>query len=51
MTNSLIVKILLGAVAVLLSWFFVGDVLTTDDTDQLLACGVLTFSLAAIILP
>lgn len=50
-SNSLIIKALLGAVACILAWFFVGETISTEDTDQLLAVGVVAFALAAIILP
>ena len=51
MNERLIIKALLGAVACVLTWFFVGEVMSPEDTDQLLAVGVIAFALAAVILP
>lgn len=50
-SSSLIVKALLGAVACILGWFFIGETISPEDTDQLLGVGVIAFALAAIILP
>lgn len=51
MNSTLIIKALLGGVACLLTWFFVGETISVEDSDQLLAVGAVGFSLAAIILP
>lgn len=50
-STTLLIKVLLASVAVILCWFFVGEAITPDDGDQLLACGVLGFALAVVILP
>ena len=49
--TSLLVKILLGVVAVVFCWFAVGEMFSQEDTDQLLASATLGFSLAAVIFP
>jgi hypothetical protein len=46
-----VIKAALGAVACILTWFFTGEVLSPEDSDQLLAVGAVGFGLAAVILP
>ena len=47
-STNLLVKVLLAAVALIFVWFFVGEAISPEDTDQLLAVAATGFGLAAI---
>ncbi|MDP9192313.1 MAG: hypothetical protein M3P06_11500 [Acidobacteriota bacterium] len=49
-SNTLVIKIILAAVACIFTWFLVGE-FSVEDTAQLLGVGVVGFALAAVILP
>ncbi len=49
--TNLVIKLILAAVSCIFVWFFVGETISPEDTNQLLAVASVGFGLAAIILP
>ena len=45
----LLVKVLLAGCAVVFTWFFCGETISAEDTDQLLASAAVGFGLASVI--